>query len=75
MDLTRIIGYALRLDVATAKRLGWALEESGVPMGRLTALAGLPATGYTNLDPSGPRGGPHNRRWMVRVNLAGKVGR
>ncbi|MHB0981590.1 MAG: type IV toxin-antitoxin system AbiEi family antitoxin domain-containing protein [Thermoleophilia bacterium] len=74
LDLPRIIDYALKLDVATAKRLGWVLEESGVPAGRLGALADLPIVGYRNLDPSGPRGGPYNRRWMLRVNLPGRTG-
>lgn len=74
LDLSRIIDYALRPDVATTKRLGWVLEESGVPASRLGALAKLPIVGYRNLDPSGPRGGPYNRRWMIRVNLPGRAG-
>ncbi|MCZ7663122.1 MAG: hypothetical protein M5U22_09435 [Thermoleophilia bacterium] len=74
LDLSRIIDYALRLDVATAKRLGWVLEESGVLPNKLRALAGLPIVGYRNLDPSGPRRGPYNRRWMIRVNLPGRTG-
>jgi hypothetical protein len=41
---------------------------------RLAALAERPASGYTNLDPGGPRSGSHNRRWMVRVNLPGTIG-
>jgi predicted transcriptional regulator of viral defense system len=73
LDIPRIIDYALRLDVATAKRLGWVLEQSGVPLRELKALAALPATGYGNLDPNGPRSGPHDRRWMVRVNLPGTI--
>lgn len=73
LDLPRIIGYALRLDVATAKRLGWVLERSGVPLERLGALAEIPAAGYANLDPTGPRSGPHDRRWMVRINSPGAI--
>jgi predicted transcriptional regulator of viral defense system len=75
LDISRVVAYALRLDVATAKRLGWVLEQSGVPLDRLAALAERPASGYANLDPSSRRGGPHNRHWMVRVNLPGTVGR
>jgi predicted transcriptional regulator of viral defense system len=71
LNLSRIIDYALRLDVTTAKRLGWVLESLRVPSSELTALAELPAAGYGNLDRSGPRSGPHNRRWMLRVNLPG----
>jgi len=74
LDLSRIVDYALRLDVATAKRLGWVLEQSGVPANKLGSLAKLPVVGYRNLDPSGQRSGPYNRRWMIRVNLPGITG-
>jgi predicted transcriptional regulator of viral defense system len=73
LDLQRIIDYALRLDAATAKRLGWVLEYRGVDPSRLGRLAALPIKGYRKLDPSGPRKGPCNRRWMIQENLPGKV--
>ncbi|MXY87661.1 MAG: hypothetical protein F4Y92_02210 [Dehalococcoidia bacterium] len=71
LDIDRITGYALQLDAATAKRLGWVLERLGVePL----PLEELPIKGYRKLDPSGPDSGPHNGRWMVRENLPGLVG-
>lgn len=74
LDLERIIRYALKLDAATVKRLGWVLEGQGVPSSRLEPLEELPIKGYRTLDPSGPRRGPRNRRWMIQENLPGRLG-
>ena len=73
LDVERIIGYALKLDAATAKRLGWILERQGIASDRLEPLRAVPITGYRLLDPSGPRHGPYEARWMIRVNLMGTV--
>jgi len=74
LDLPRIIEYALKLDAATVKRLGWVLEKQGVALERLEPLAALPVKGYRTLDPTGPRKGPCSSRWMIQENLPGKVG-
>ncbi len=71
LNTRRITEYAIRLGAATAKRLGWALEALGVPQSELEDLATLPIRGYRKLDPTGPRRGPCNRRWMVQENLPG----
>lgn len=71
LDLEGIIDYGLRMDAATAKRLGWVLEHHGAPASRLEPLAALPIKGYRKLDATGPRGGPYNRRWMIQQNLPG----
>jgi len=73
LDLDRIIGYTLKMDAATAKRLGWILENRGVKSSRLKELQAVPIKGYRVLDPTGPRRGPCNRRWMIQVNLPGTV--
>ncbi|MBI1787051.1 MAG: type IV toxin-antitoxin system AbiEi family antitoxin domain-containing protein [Acidobacteria bacterium] len=73
LDLDRIINYALRLDAATAKRLGWVLEAQGVDPSRLEPLLRAPIRSYRTLDPCGPRQGPRNRRWMIQENLPGRV--
>ena len=73
LDLQRIIDYALELDAATAKRLGWVLEHQGVDPSRLEPLVALPIKGYRKLDPTGPRKGPCDARWMIQENLPGKV--
>ena len=73
LDLDRIIPYALKLDAAVAKRLGWVLERQGIEPSMLEPLTTLPIKGYRMLDASGPRKGPYNHRWMVQENLPGKV--
>jgi predicted transcriptional regulator of viral defense system len=73
LDLPRIIEYALRLDAATVKRLGWVLEHQGVDPAKLEQLATLPIKGYRKLDPTSPRKGPCNKAWMIQENLPGKV--
>ena len=74
LDIERIVNYALKLDMATAKRLGWVLERQGCDPFNLDRLAALPVKGYRKLDPTGPRAGPCNSRWMIQENLPGKVG-
>lgn len=73
LDVDRIIEYALKLDTATAKRLGWVLESQGIEPTKLERLAVLPIKGYRTLDPTGPRKGSCNRRWMIQENLPRKV--
>ena len=73
LDLERIVEYALKLDAATAKRLGWVLERQGVASSEVERLAALPIRGYRKLDPTGPRRGPRNRHWMIQENLPGRV--
>jgi len=73
LNVSRIVDYALKLDVATAKRLGWVLENLGVDLNLIEPLAQVPIKGYRTLDPTGPRKGPCNRRWMIQENLPGKI--
>ena len=73
LNIERIIRYALQLDMATAKRLGWVLEHQGFDSSRFSPLAALPMKGYRKLDPTGPGKGPCNNRWMLLENLPGKV--
>jgi len=73
LDLNCIVEYALKLDTATVKRLGWVLEHQGVDPARLEPLLRVPIKGYRTLDATGPRAGPCNRRWMIQENLPGKV--
>ena len=74
LDLERLVQYALDLDDATVKRLGWVLERQGAPASVLDPLEALQIKGYRTLDPSGLRQGPRNRRWMIQENLPGRLG-
>ena len=73
LNLERIIEYARKLDAVTTKRLGWVLEHQGVDSSELERLAAFPIKGYRKLDPTGPRKGPTSKRWMIQVNLPGRV--
>ena len=73
VSVQRISDYALRLDAATVKRLGWVLERLQLARAELDRLSAVPIKGYRKLDPRGQRGGPRNRRWMVEENLPGTV--
>lgn len=73
LQLKRIIDYALRLDTATIKRLGWILERQGIPLKDLQPLLDVPIKGFRPLDATGPRKGPYDHRWKIQENLAGKT--
>lgn len=77
LDLDQIIAYALNMDAATKKRVGWILERhleySGEDAARLKQLRDVQISGYRPLDPTGPRRGPCDSGWMIQVNLPGKV--
>jgi len=73
LDIQKITGHALKLDKVTAKRLGWVLERQGIPSDQLGPLEKPRLKAYLPLDPTGPRKGPCNRRWMVQENLPGRV--
>jgi predicted transcriptional regulator of viral defense system len=74
LDLERIIEYALKLDAAIAMRLGWVLEHFDAEPKKLSRLRRRPVKGYRPLDPSGPRKGACNARWMIQENLPGQLG-
>lgn len=72
LDVDRIVRYALRLDGATAKRLGWILERQGVAPARLVPLREVVIKGPRVLDPTGPRRGPVEPGWRIQVNAEGE---
>ncbi len=72
VNLDKIINYALRLDTAVAKRLGWVLEKNGVDEKRLQGLLSLPIKGYSTLNSGGSRKGPYNKKWMIQENISAK---
>lgn len=69
INIEKIIQYALKLDQATAKRLGWVLEKLGIKEPLLKNLLQLPIKGFRKLDPSGPLKGPYNKKWMIQENI------
>ncbi|MPZ50807.1 MAG: hypothetical protein GEU75_16160 [Dehalococcoidia bacterium] len=72
LDLDRLVGYALRLQVAAViKRLGWSLARLQVPPETLQPLLAYLAKGDTPLDPGRPARGRHDPVWRVIENLRG----
>ena len=64
-----IVEYALKLEKAVAKRLGFILEGMGIEDKYLDALLKLPMKSYCKFDPSGPVKGQYNSKWKIRENL------
>jgi|GEM_PF-110992 len=70
LDLSKLVSYALRLDVAAvAKRLGWALESFGVKERVLAPLLAVPVKMIQPLDSRRERIGPVVARWQLQDNL------
>ena len=75
LQTDRLVEYAIRYGkISVAKRLGWALELAHVDQSVLLPLLKMPATGYHALDPSRPKRGPYNKRWMIQDNLHARGG-
>jgi predicted transcriptional regulator of viral defense system len=73
LDVEKMIDYALRWDGAMAKRLGWVLGKQGFEMELLEPLVKVPIKGYRKLNPTGPRRGRCDRRWMIQENRPGMI--
>ena len=69
LQVPRLLEYTFRLPGAVAKRLGWVLERLGVQEDLLKPLLERPVKGYRRLDPTGPRAGPYNKKWMIQENI------
>ena len=74
LNVGHIVEYAPRLGPAVAKRAGWVLEHQSCEAPQLDELAALPIKGHRKLDPTGPRKGAYNNRWMLQENLPGMSG-
>lgn len=72
LNLDKMIKYALQLDTATIKRVGWLLEHHGIAASQLESLQKIPIKGYRLLDPTGSHFGHYNSRWMIQENLPEK---
>ena len=71
LDLKKIIGYAMKMDTTTVKRLGWILSELHFPDADLKKLKEIPVKGYRKLDSTQPVSGPYNKVWKIQENITG----
>jgi predicted transcriptional regulator of viral defense system len=70
LNLVSLVQYALQYKVGAAiKRLGWVLEQLGIPVDSLTPLQAHPVTTYYRLDPQGPTSSYYSARWRIIENL------
>ncbi len=70
VHIQTLVEYALRLNVgAVIKRLGWALEQMGVPAEALEPLRAFPVRTDYRLDPQNPPSGRRSARWRILENL------
>ena len=73
LDLEKLVGYVVRYGKASAiKRLGWALERLDAPSEFVDPLEKIPIKGFRLLDPTRPRRGPYEKRWMIQNNFLGE---
>lgn len=73
LDLEKLVGYAVRYGKASAiKRVGWVLERLDAPSEFVDPLEEIPIKGFRLLDPTRPRRGPYEKRWMIQNNLLGE---
>lgn len=68
LDITRLVTYATQSDVATAKRIGWLLEQSHTNSALLQPLLDIPIKGYRRLDSSSPPQGKYSKKWLLQIN-------
>jgi predicted transcriptional regulator of viral defense system len=71
LNVEKLVHYAIRYQEASLiKRLGWCLEDLGVPEHVLNPLLESKIRGYRLLDPDRVAQGRCNKRWMLIDNLA-----
>lgn len=67
-NIDLLIDYALKLDIAVSRRLGWVLERLGIGDDRISCLAQLDHPGYRRLDPSNQPKGHYDKKWRLQLN-------
>jgi len=73
IQLTKIIGYALKLGVAVSRRLGWVLDHLAVRSDQINSLLQREHLGYRKLDPSRPPIGSYDPKWRLQLNNEEKM--
>lgn len=73
LNIDKLVNYALRLDIAVARRLGWTLKRLGVEEEKLSCLAQPDHPGYRRLDPSSKPLGPYDSKWRLQLNYENGV--
>lgn len=70
ISVAKLVEYALKYDVvAVVKRVGWLLEQMGIPAHETEPLQKWPATSYYRLDQQKPASPNYNARWHIIENI------
>ncbi len=67
IDITKLMTYAHKTSIIAQKRLGWILDALSI---KTPTPFKIPETKYYDkLDPTGPRRGKYNKKWMIVENF------
>ena len=70
ISVAKLVEYALKYDVvALMKRIGWLLEQLGIPAPEIEPLQKHSVTSYYRLDPQNPASPNYNARWHIIENI------
>ena len=72
-NIDLLIDYALKLDIAVSRRLGWVLERLGVENEKSSCLAQLDHPGHRRLDPSNQPKGHYDNKWRLQLNCEASI--
>ena len=64
----KIIKYAEQMESSVGKRLGYIFEKLDIEGKHLKPLLNISTKGYNKLDPSRPKKGFYNKKWMIIEN-------
>lgn len=71
LDIDKLVKYTIEYDqIATIKRLGWALDYLEVSQQQYQPLLEKITSYYCLLDSEQPAEGPYNKKWKIRNNLS-----
>jgi predicted transcriptional regulator of viral defense system len=73
LNIEQLVNYAMHLDIAVARRLGWVLEQLGIASTKIANLAQPERSGYRKLDPSSVAKGRYEGKWQLQLNYEGKL--
>lgn len=65
MDIDKLIEYTQKSQLAVKKRIGWVLDQLSIKSNLETPDVSY----YDKLDPSSPRRGKYNKKWMLLENF------
>ncbi len=64
----KIIKYDEQMESSVGKRLGYIFEKINIEKRHLKPLLNICTKGYNKLDPSRPKKGFYNKKWMIIEN-------